>query len=113
MDQTGDLKLEGNVEFRFPIFGSLNGAFFVDAGNVWLIRKNENRPGGTFKIGSMLQDLAVGTGGGLRYDMGFLVLRLDLGVGIHDPANEHQGGYYNIGKFKDGLALHFAIGYPF
>lgn len=113
MDQTGDLKLEGNVEFRFPIFGSLNGAFFVDAGNVWLIRKNENRPGGTFKLGSMLQDLAVGTGGGLRYDMGFLVLRLDLGVGIHDPANEHQGGYYNIGKFKDGLALHFAIGYPF
>jgi outer membrane protein assembly factor BamA len=113
MDQTGDLKLEGNVEFRFPIFGSLNGAFFLDAGNVWLLRENEQRPGGKFKLGSMLQDLAVGTGGGLRYDMGFLVLRLDLGVGIHDPANEHRSGYYNIGKFKDGLALHFAIGYPF
>jgi len=113
MDQTGDLKLEGNVEFRFPIFGSLNGAFFLDAGNVWLLRQNENRPGGTFKLASMFQDLAVGTGGGLRYDMGFLVLRLDLGVGIHNPANVHQGGYYNIGKFKDGLALHFAIGYPF
>jgi outer membrane protein assembly factor BamA len=113
MDQTGDLKLEANAELRFPLFGSLNGAAFVDAGNVWLLRKNEMRPGGEFKAGRMLKDLALGTGVGLRYDMSFLVLRLDLGVAIHDPADNHRSGYYNIGKFKDGLTLHFAIGYPF
>ena len=113
MDQTGDLKLEANVEFRFPIFGSLNGAVFLDAGNVWLIRKDEARPGGQFELKRLFQDLAVGTGAGLRYDMSFLVLRLDLGVAIHDPADLHRSGYYNIGKFKDGLTLHFAIGYPF
>lgn len=113
MDQTGDLKLEANAELRFPLFGSLNGAAFVDAGNVWLLRKNEMRPGGEFKLNRMFQDLALGTGVGLRYDMNFLVLRLDLGVAIHDPAANTRSGYYNIGKFKDGLTLHFAIGYPF
>jgi hypothetical protein len=52
-------------------------------------------------------------GTGLRYDRKFLILRLDLGVALHDPTANHRSGYYNIGKFKDGLALHFAIGYPF
>ncbi|HCE48055.1 MAG TPA: hypothetical protein DEQ84_05310 [Prevotellaceae bacterium] len=113
MDQTGDIKLEGNIEFRFPLFGSLYGAAFLDAGNVWLMREDEMRPGGKFRLSNLFEELALGTGMGLRYDMDFLVLRLDLGVALHDPANRHKSGYYNIGKFKDGLALHFAIGYPF
>ena len=113
MDQTGDIKLEGNIEFRFPLFGSLHGAVFLDAGNVWLMREDEMRPGGKFKLSNLFQELALGTGAGLRYDMDFLILRLDLGIALHDPANRHRSGYYNIGKFKDGLALHFAIGYPF
>lgn len=113
MDQTGDIKLEANAELRFPLFGSLNGAVFIDAGNVWLLRDNEQRPGGKFQFSRLPKDLALGTGAGLRYDMNFLVLRLDLGVAIHDPASNGRSGYYNIGKFKDGLALHFAIGYPF
>ena len=113
LDQTGDIKLEGNVEFRFPIFGSLNGAFFLDAGNVWLLRSDDQRPDGTFKLNRFLKDLAVGTGAGLRYDLNFLVLRLDLGVALHNPSDTGKSGYYNIRKFSDGLALHFAIGYPF
>ena len=55
----------------------------------------------------------MGTGAGLRYDMDFLVFRLDCGVGLHDPYDTGKSGYYNIPKFKDSLALHFAIGYPF
>ncbi|MBP3775179.1 MAG: BamA/TamA family outer membrane protein [Bacteroidaceae bacterium] len=113
LDQTGDFKLEANAEYRFALFGGLNGALFVDAGNVWLLRKDENRPGGRFSLRHFARDIALGTGAGLRYDMDFLVLRLDLGVALHDPADNHRSGYYNIGKFKDGLALHFAIGYPF
>lgn len=113
LDQTGDLKLEANAEYRFPLFGNLNGALFLDAGNVWLIRKDEQRPGGEFEPSTFLNDIALGTGTGLRYDMGFLVLRLDLGIALHDPADTHKSGYYNIRKFSDGLALHFAVGYPF
>ena len=113
MDQTGDFKLETNVEYRFPLMGSLQGALFLDAGNVWLLREDEKRPGGTLQASTFFNDLALGTGMGIRYDLEFLILRLDLGVALHTPADTHRSGYYNIGKFKDGLALHFAIGYPF
>ena len=113
MDQTGDIKLEANVEFRFPLFGSLYGAAFIDAGNVWLMREDEQRPGGKFHLSNVFRELALGTGAGLRFDMNFLVLRLDLGVALHDPANRYRGGYFNAGGLSDALTLHFAIGYPF
>ena len=112
LDQTGDIKLEGNIELRFPLFGTIYGATFVDAGNVWLLRKDEYREGGTLRAGSFLKDLALGTGVGLRYDMDFLVLRLDLGFALHDPASTRPG-YFATDKFSDRFALHFAIGYPF
>jgi hypothetical protein len=57
--------------------------------------------------------LALGTGFGLRYDLDFLILRLDLGIGIHAPYNTGKSSYYNISKFKDSFAFHFAVGYPF
>lgn len=113
MDQTGDVKLEANVELRFPLFGNLHGAAFVDAGNVWLLRADENRPGGQFSLSDFVRSLALGTGVGIRYDMEFLVLRLDLGIALHEPYDTDKSGYYNIEKFSDGLGLHFAIGYPF
>ena len=112
MDQTGDLKLEGNIELRFPMFGSLSGALFADAGNVWLIRSDETRPGGSFHLPDFAQDLALGTGVGIRYDLDFIVVRLDLGVALHDPASQHSG-YFDTGRLSDRFALHFAIGYPF
>jgi outer membrane protein assembly factor BamA len=122
-DQTGDLKMEMNAEFRFRIAGGLNGAVFLDAGNVWLLRDDPVRPGG--KIGSRTENgggnghggffdqIATGTGMGLRYDLSFLVVRFDVGIGLHLPYETTRPGYYNIPRFRDGLGLHLAIGYPF
>lgn len=113
IDETGDLKFEANAELRFPLVGSLNGALFLDAGNVWLLKSDEARPQGKFCGKSILEDIALGTGFGFRYDLEFIVVRLDLGIGIHAPYDTGKKGYYNIRKFKDGLGIHFAIGYPF
>lgn len=113
LDQTGDVKFEANLEYRFNIFGSLYGAAFLDAGNIWLLKKDANRPDSEFNPATFLSQLATGTGFGIRYDMEFIVLRLDLGIALHVPYDTGKSGYYNIPKFKDGLGLHFAIGYPF
>ena len=113
LDQTGDIKFEANLEYRFPILGDLHGATFLDAGNVWLLRYDENRPGGQLKWGRFLKDLALGTGVGLRYDLTFIVIRVDWGIGLHVPYDTGKKGYYNIPKFKDGMGIHLAIGYPF
>ena len=109
----GDIRLEANLEYRFRIIGDLHGAVFLDAGNVWLMRKDDSRPNGEFSLKYFARQIALGAGAGLRYDMDFLVFRLDCGVGLHDPYETGKSGYYNIPKFKDSLALHFAIGYPF
>ena len=113
IDEAGDIKLEANVEYRFPLIGKLNGAAFLDAGNVWMLRNDESRPGGKFSLSRLGKDLALGTGLGLRYDMEFLVVRVDMGVALHAPYETGKKGYYNIPRFKDGLGLHLAIGYPF
>ena len=112
IDQTGDFKLEANLELRAKIFGSLHGAVFMDAGNVWLIRDDVQRPGAKLNAEN-LKKIAVGTGLGLRYDLDFLVLRFDVGVPLHAPYETGKSGWYNIRKFGSSLAYHFAIGYPF
>lgn len=112
IDQTGDIKLEANAEVRARLFGSLHGAVFVDVGNVWLMRDDPLRPDAKFSAAN-LRHLAVGTGAGLRYDLEFLVLRFDVGIGLHAPYKTSRTGFYNLERFKDGLAFHFAIGYPF
>ena len=114
LDQTGDFKLEANIELRFRMMGRLNGAVFVDAGNIWLLKNDPQRPGGVLTAKGFFNDIALGTGFGLRYDISYLVLRADLGIGIHTPyPNPDKRGYYNIQSFKDGLGFHLAIGYPF
>ncbi len=113
IDQMGDFKIEMNAEYRFPIVSMLSGAVFLDAGNVWLLDSDANRTGGTFNISKLGKDLALGTGFGIRCDLDFLVLRFDVGVGIHAPYDTGKGGYYNMTKFKDSLGYHFAVGYPF
>ncbi len=112
-DQTGDMKLEMNAELRFRLAGGLNGALFFDAGNIWLLREDGSRPGGKIGSGGFWNSVATGTGVGVRYDLSFLVLRFDLGVGIHLPYATSRQGYYNIPRFRDGLGYHLAIGYPF
>lgn len=113
LDQTGDIKLQLNLEYRFNLFGNVYGATFLDAGNVWGLRDDGYRRGAQFKLKNVLDELAVGTGLGLRYDLEFLVLRLDWGIGLHVPFGTGKGGYFNIPKFKDGQTLHLAVGYPF
>ncbi|WP_321438702.1 BamA/TamA family outer membrane protein [uncultured Bacteroides sp.] len=113
MDQTGNFKLEANIEYRFNLLGNLNGAIFLDAGNIWLLKKDEFRPGGQFNLSRLGKDIALGTGAGLRYDFSYLVIRLDAGIGLHAPYTTYKTGYYNIPTFKDGLGIHLAIGYPF
>ena len=113
LDQIGNIKFECNLEYRFPIVGSLYGAAFVDAGNVWLYKDDPSRPGGQFEWRNFPKELALGTGVGLRYDMDFLVIRFDLGVGIHAPYDTGKSGYYNMPSFGKSLGYHIAIGYPF
>lgn len=113
LDQAGDMKLELNAEYRFPFINAFQGALFIDAGNVWLMHGDEAHPGGKFGDGGFLKSLALGTGFGLRYDLDFLILRLDMGVGIHAPYDTGKSSYFNIRKFKDALGVHFAVGYPF
>ena len=118
VDETGDIKLEANLEYRFRMMsnflgGNLNGALFLDAGNVWLLRDDPSRPDAKFTFHKFFDSIALGTGVGIRYDLSFLVLRLDCGIALHVPYETTKGGYYNIPKFKDGLGIHFAIGYPF
>lgn len=112
-DQTGTFKFEANLEYRFPIAGALHGAVFLDAGNVWLLKDDAARPGGKLKGSTFLRDLATGTGAGLRLDISMLVIRADLGIGIHAPYNTGHRGYYNMESFGKSLAFHLAIGYPF
>ncbi len=112
-DQTGTFKFEANVEYRFPILGPLHGAVFLDAGNVWLLEKDPDRPGSQLKGSTFFRDLALGTGVGLRFDISMLIIRGDLGIGIHAPYDTGKPGYYNMTSFKNSLAFHLAIGYPF
>lgn len=111
-DQTGTFKLEANVEYRFPIVSILHGAVFLDAGNVWLLKNDPQRPGGLITGKTFLRDIALGTGVGLRVDIGVMVLRGDLGYGLHAPYYTGINHYFNI-KFTKAFAFHLAIGYPF
>ena len=119
-DQTGDIKLEWNTEYRFPIFGYVKGAAFLDVGNVWLFRKDEDRPGAVFSFRDFTDELAVGTGLGLRLDTDFVVIRLDIGVPLRIPYRP-EGQRWVIDEFnplnrsyrRNNLVYNIAIGYPF
>ena len=113
LDQVGNVRFECNVEYRFPIVANLFGAVFMDAGNVWLTKVDPARPGGRFQWKNLGKELALGTGAGLRYDLEFLVIRFDVGVGLHAPYDTGKPGYYNMPSFGKSLGYHFAVGYPF
>lgn len=113
LQQVGDLKFDANLELRFPVWGHLNGAVFLDAGNVWSLNQTDHIEGGKFDFSDLPDAIAVGTGIGLRYDLDFFVLRFDWGIGLHAPYDTGKSGFYNINSFGDALGYHFAIGYPF
>ena len=114
--QTGDLKLDLNLEYRAHLFWKFNGAFFVDAGNIWTLRDYEEQPGGQFKFSNVLSDLAVSIGLGLRLNFDYFILRFDLGCKTINPAYESDNSdHYPIlsPKLSRDLAFHFAVGMPF
>jgi len=118
-DQSGDLKLELNTELRADLFSIVEGAVFVDAGNIWLLNKDDQKPGAELSA-DFLSELAVGTGVGLRFDLQFLVLRTDLAFPIRVPYLEKgnrwvldQVDFGNSQWRKDNLVFNLAIGYPF
>ncbi len=113
IEEIGNLKLQANLEMRPRLFGNLYGAIFLDAGNVWSISDGEELSGGQFETKNFLNEIALGTGVGIRYNLDFFVVRLDWGWGIHAPYDTGKSGYFNIPSFRDGQSIHFAIGYPF
>ena len=117
-DQSGDIRLEGNIEYRFPMISYLKGALFLDAGNIWLMNENEALPGGKFSS-SWWKEIAMGTGFGLRVDIEFFVIRFDIATPLRKPflpEGERWGNSFDIGSKtwrKENLIFNFAIGYPF
>jgi len=113
----GDIRLEANLEYRFKIIGYFHGAFFVDAGNVWLKNADTLRPGGEFKINRFYKEIAVSTGVGLRMDFNVIAIRLDLGMPLRKPylPENNRWIFSNSSSIwrNDNLTLNFAIDYPF
>jgi outer membrane protein assembly factor BamA len=117
----GDYKLEGNLEYRFYLFWKLEGALFLDAGNIWTKEENSLYPGGSFKWDKFYNDIAVGSGYGLRFDFSYLLLRTDFGFKLRDPqiqtgskwidANAHYRETLHF--IRDRWTFEFGIGYPF
>ena len=114
-NQSSDIKLEANLEYRFKLIWLMEGAFFLDAGNIWAINSKDNREGAVFKVDEFYKQIAVGTGFGLRFDFTFFLFRLDLGLKMRDPSLEEGRRFIpaNSSFKKEHLNLSFAIGYPF
>jgi outer membrane protein assembly factor BamA len=119
LNQTGDIKLEVNAEYRFKLFWILEGALFLDAGNIWTYYDDKTRPGSQFTINKFYKDIAVGTGTGFRFDFKFFIGRVDLGMKLRNPCDPllvdsskwiFASRSYN---FRKDFAVVLGIGYPF
>ena len=115
INQTGDMKLDLNVEYRAHLFWKFGGALFVDAGNVWTLRNYEEQPGGQFRLTEFWQQLAVGYGLGIRLNFDYFILRFDLGMKAVNPAYETRDEHFPIAhpRLSRDFAFHFAVGLPF
>ena len=115
INQTGDMKLDLNMEFRTYLFWKFNGAFFIDAGNIWTIRSYDDQPGGQFKFNEFYKQIAVAYGLGLRLNLDYFVLRFDAGMKAINPAYDTTAEHYPITSpsFHRDFSFHFAVGMPF
>ena len=111
-NQTGDIRLEGNIEYRFPLFWNFDGAVFVDAGNVWNMKQDSGADESKFKFNNFYKQIALDWGAGLRLNLGFVLLRLDMGIKTYDPSDRLWLGPDRWFK-KGNYALQFGVGYPF
>lgn len=115
INQTGDMKLDLNIEYRAHLFWKFNGALFVDAGNIWTLRNYEDQQGGQFKIDEFWKQIAVSYGFGLRFNFDYFILRFDFGFKAINPAYEEGSKHYPIlnPRLSRDMAFHFAVGMPF
>ncbi|MBQ7423209.1 MAG: BamA/TamA family outer membrane protein [Prevotella sp.] len=115
INQTGDVKLDLNMELRTPLFWKFAGALFVDAGNIWTLREYEEQPGGQFKWKNILKQMAAAYGLGIRLNFDYFVVRFDMGMKAVNPAYETRREHYPIAypKLSRDFAFHFAVGMPF
>lgn len=113
IEHIGDLQLETNFEYRYPLYGVLKGALFCDMGNIWTLSNDEAFPGGQFKFDKFYKQIAVDAGLGFRFDFSFFLIRLDIAAPLCDPAYD-EGSRWRISKLQwRDLVWNFGIGYPF
>ena len=115
INQTGDMKLDLNVEYRAHLFWKFGAALFVDAGNIWTLRNYEEQPGGQFRLSKFWQQLAVGYGLGLRLNFDYFILRFDMGMKAVNPAYDDAHEHFPIihPRLSRDFTFHFAVGLPF
>jgi outer membrane protein assembly factor BamA len=115
INQTGDMKLDLNLEYRASLFWKFGGALFIDAGNIWTLRDYEDQPGGQFKISEFWQQIAVSYGLGIRLNFDYFVVRFDMGMKAVNPAYEDEKDHFPIlhPRLSRDFAFHFAVGLPF
>ncbi len=115
INQTGDLKIDLNMEYRANLFWKLNGAAFIDAGNIWTLRSYSDQPGGQFHLRNLLKELAASYGLGLRLNFDYFILRFDFGMKAVSPTYDNAEQHYPLlhPDLKRDLTFHFAVGLPF
>ena len=115
INQTGDMKLDINLEYRTKLFWKLNGALFIDAGNIWTLRNYEDQPGGQFQPGEFWKQIAMGYGMGFRFNFDYFILRFDLGMKAINPAYGTKHDHYPLlhPRLRRDFPFHFAVGLPF
>ena len=115
INQTGDMKLDINLELRSFLFWKVYGALFVDAGNIWTLRAYEEQPGGQFRFKDFYKQIAVSYGLGIRFNFDFFILRFDMGMKAINPAYSTKEEHYALlhPDFSRDFAFHFAVGLPF
>lgn len=115
INQTGDMKLDLNMEFRTALFWKLHGAAFIDAGNIWTLREYKEQPGGQFHLDSFYRQIAVAYGLGIRLNFSYFILRFDMGMKAINPAYESKNDHYPLfhPNMNRDFAFHFAVGMPF
>lgn len=115
INQTGDVKLDLNAEYRSSLFWKLQGALFIDVGNIWTLRNYAEQPGGQFKFTEFYKQIAASYGMGLRLNFDYFILRFDVGMKAINPAYESEKEHWSIfhPKLSRDFDFHFAVGLPF
>ena len=113
INQCGDIDLELSLEYRAKLFWVIEGALFVDAGNIWTIRDYANQPGGVFRFDTFYKQIAAAYGVGIRLDFTYFLLRFDLGLKAHNPAMNQERWPIIHPKWSRDANFHFSVGYPF